>query len=518
MVRLTGRQLVSLAAFASVAAGLAAFGCSLGLDPSLIGQEGGASSDAQVLGDAPLPTTDGGDSQAPPGDSGKSDAPVKVDAGACNTNADCQAAAAAGGACVTKATCDTTSHLCLLDVCGNSANCQAEVCQPSQTCTLPASYGFAPPSFQVTVGGVGGYGPQHSIAAAWPFVFVITTNGVSAYNVVDPTNTTPPVVPVQDLPFIPAVAIAVGRRVYFASGTQGSGPTTYRQAIAWVDVPQNPLLTSLQATSAFVSTPDTPLVNVFSNDVNGLFFLYGGAALVPTANAQPPLDDTTMLTPFPNTGLPNGAGIVASTGGRLLTYRFDFDTPPGPFPLPHFAFINKAGSSSATTTPEVSLSAFGALDGQTGFATGGDGSVLWETAVYDELDSGGNDGIARARLSWLVDSVTAANFDTTSYVDLVTYSPPAGGQVVGQPGWLDANTAITFAALSSIQANTTLVQIAHKTPASIDPVRSTQLGVSPGSIGVATSNGFAYALLQNDPTNRSCTVQILAPSCGGADQ
>ncbi len=58
----------------------------------------------------------------------------------------------------------------------------------------------------------------------------------------------------------------------------------------------------------------------------------------------------------------------------------------------------------------------------------------------------------------------------------------------------------------------------NKTPPSIDPVRNTQLGVPPGSIGVATSNGFAYALLQNDPMNRTCTVQILAPSCGGADQ
>jgi hypothetical protein len=508
------RHLVPVAACACVAVGLTAFGCSLGLDPSLIGQDAAVASDAEGQDGSAL--SDGGDAKAPPGDAGKPDSPISVDAGACNTNADCQAAASAGGSCVTAATCDTTSHTCSLVVCGNSANCQAEVCQPSQTCTLPATYGFAPASFQVTTGGIGGFGVQYSIAAAWPFVFVVTNNGLTAYNVVDPTNNTPPVVPLQGVPFIPVATLAVGRRVYFITGTQGSGPTSYRQAIAWVDVPQNPLLTSLQATSAFVSTPDSPLVNVFSNGSNGLFFLYGGAMLEPAAIVAPPLDSTTTLAPFANTGLPNGAGIVASTGGRLLSYRYDATNPNLPFP--HFAFINKPGTSSATTTPEVSLNQFGGLDNQWAFATGSDGSVLWATGVLDELDSGGSDGVLKARLSWLVDSASAANFDTTSYVDLATYSPPVGGQLVGQPAWINAGTALGFASLSSIQTNTTLVQVVYKTPASIDPVRNTQLGVPPGAIGVATSNGFGYALLQNDPFNRSCTVQILAPSCGGADQ
>ncbi len=402
-------------------------------------------------------------------------------------------------------------------VCGNAANCQIQVCESSQTCTQAASYGFAPASFQVTTGGIGGFGVQSSIAAAWPFVFVVTNNGLSAYNVVDPTNNTPPVVPLQGVPFIPVATLAVGRRVYFLTGTQG-GPTTYRQAVAWVDVPRNPLQATLQATSAFVSTPDSPLSSVFSNDTNGLYFLYGGAMLDPTANVAPPLDDTTMLTPYPNTGLPNGASIVASTGGRLISYRYSTYTPPvdgaAPFNVPFLALVNKPGSSSAATTTEFPIFQFGALDSQSGFATGGDGSVIWETGVIDPVSG----GIASARLSWLIDSAAAGNFDTTSYVDLVTYSPPAGGQLVGQPGWMDANTALGLAALSSTQTSTTLVQVVHKTPASIDPVRSTQLGVPPGQVGVATSDGFGYALLNNDPMNRSCTVQIIAPSCGGADQ
>jgi hypothetical protein len=401
-------------------------------------------------------------------------------------------------------------------VCGNSANCQAEVCQASQTCTLPASYGFAPTSFQVTAGGVGPSGPQGSIAAAWPFVFVLTNNGLAAFNVVDPTNGTPPTVPVQGLAFIPDQIIADGRRIYFVTGTRGAGPN-YHQAIAWVDVPQNPLLASLQVTSAFVSTMASPVNASFSNGGTGLFFLYGGGTVEQTANAVPPFDDTTTLTPFPNTGMPNGAGIVAATGGRLLSYRYGQDMSP-PYPIPHFTFVNHPGTSSTATPNEQAFTAFGALDGQYAFTTGGDGSVLWETAVYDELDSGGNDGIASARLAWLVDSAAAANFDSSSYVTLQTYSPPAGGQLVGPPAWLTANTALGLSALSTTSTNTTLVQVITKSPASIDPVRNAQLPAGPGAIGVAVSGGFAYALLQNDPMNKTCTVQIIAPSCGGADQ
>ncbi len=102
-MRLAARHLVPVAACACVAVGFTAFGCSLGLDASLIGRDAAADSDGEALQDG-APPTDGGDAKAPPGDAGKSDAPVSVDAGACNTNADCQGAADAGGACVTSAT------------------------------------------------------------------------------------------------------------------------------------------------------------------------------------------------------------------------------------------------------------------------------------------------------------------------------------------------------------------------------------------------------------------------------
>ena len=520
MSRSRRRQIASVVALGSAAAGLAAFGCSLGLDPSLIGQQDAGVTDAEPLGDGAAAVDS--DAKAPPlTDSATSpDAPIVVGASGCTADADCKAAAAAGGGCVTSATCDKTWHVCLLDVCGNGTGCQAEVCQASMTCTLPATYRFTPAAFTVSYGGVNN--PQSDIAAAWPFVFVVTTNGVVAYNVFDPTNGSPPEVPVHGLPFIPSGTIAVGRRVYFVNGTQGGGPL-FRQAIAWVDVPQNPFLTDLQATSAWVSTPDAPLAGALTNGADGLFFLYGGAPLEPAVNAHPPFADSTVLTPFPNAGLPTGAGIVSSTGTRLLAYRYD----PG-FQIPNFALVNGAGTATVQTGSEQPIGSWlesgvsvpRKLDNQYGFMPGSDGSVLWETAVLDEPDSGGTDGVSLARLAWLVDSSSAGNFDVTSHVDLASYSPPAGGQLVGQPAWVDPGTALGFAAPNTFSTSSTLVQIVKKSPPSILSGTGTSLvlGVAPAQVGVATSNGFAYSVAQTDPRNQTCTVQIFAPSCAGTDQ
>jgi hypothetical protein len=516
MTHLRRRRLASFAAIALALAALAAFGCSLGL-PSSVGQQdsGNPSGDSAGMDSGAL--RDGDASVAPMSDAPlASDAPLVVDAGACQTDADCKAAAAAGGACVTSATCDPTWHVCMLDVCGNGASCQAEICQTSSmTCTLPATYNFAPTSFTVQYGGVVPQGPQVSIAAAWPFVFVITNNGVVAYNVFDPTNPTPPLVLVDNIPFIPVAAVAVGRRIYFVNGSQGGGPA-YREAIAWVDVPQNPFLTSFRATTAYVSTPNTSLVGALTNGLDGMFLLYGDGQHEPSVNAHPPFTDSTALTPFPCIGLPNGAGIVASTGTRLLAYRYD-----GSLQIPNFSLVNQAGTASVQTGTEEPFNAWDKVDNQYYFTTGADGSVLWQAAVLDVLDSGATDGIASARLAWVVDSATAANFDSTDYIDLADYSPLASGQVVGQPAWVDATTALGFVVPSSTNTTNTLVQIVKKgvTKLSVVPGvnAQVQLGYPPGSIGVAASNGLAYALQQSDPKNQTAQVQILAPACAGSD-
>jgi hypothetical protein len=495
------------AAVAVLAVGPAAVaaGCSLGLDPSKIGQDAGT--DTVVVGVDDGPSTTDGMPQS-------KDGGLVVAAGACQSDMDCQNAAAPAGACVTSAKCDPTWHVCMLDTC-DVGSCKAAVCNTAtKTCSVPTTFGWSAASFAVGYGGVGGNGPRSSISAAWPFVFVITTNGVVAYNVVDPTNTSPPLVPVDGLPFFPQWTVTVGRRVYFVRNVEGSGPSTYRQAIGWVDVPQNPFVASFEAKTAFVTTSQTSINAVYSDQQDGIYLVYGSGMLYPTINLHPPIDDTTTLAPVPNAGLASGASLVAASGSRLVAYRYD-----GFMQVPNFALVTNAGTSGAQTTGEQPIGQYGALANQYFFTMGDDGTVLWETALLAPADAGG--GISTARLVWPVTGPMQTNFDPTTYVDLQTFSPPTGSLVVGPPAWIDANTVLALSAAGSLSTNSTAVQVAVKgapggnPPASLVPGARVTLPVDPGSVGVASSNGFGYVLQQDDPKNTSATVAIFAPACAG---
>jgi hypothetical protein len=318
-------------------------------------------------------------------------------------------------------------------------------------------------------------------------------------------------VTVHGVPFLPVATVAVGRRVYFTTSTEGNGPD-YRQAIAWVDVPQNPFLTDLQASSALVSTSEQGVVAALTNGDNGMFIVYASGQLSPAVDVQPPLDDTTLLVPFPNAGLASGASLPAASGSRLVAYRYD-----GPTSTPNFALVNAAGTANAQTTAEQALSLFGPLADQAAFNTGGDGSLLWTTAVEQTNDAGMTTGIASARLSWLLDSATSANFDSTAFVDLETYAPTTGDNVVAPPLWIDANTALGLAAAGTTSTSSTSVQVVTKQPAGIVPGARTLLSVAPDGVGTAASGGFGYVLAQDDPRNESCSVYIFAPSCTAGD-
>jgi hypothetical protein len=506
------RRLAGLALAAAVTGAGSAVGCSLGLDKTLIGADAGDDGTTPAEGSTSDSPVKPGDSQAPP-----SDAKLTVDAGACSKDSDCQAEAAPAGACVTAATCDPTWHVCLLTTCSVGA-CKAAVCNTGNlSCSIPTTYGFEATRFSVSSGGVGA-GIRFSLAAAWPFVFVITTNGVVVYNVVDPTSSDPSMVPLNGVPFIPIAVMALGRRVYFINGTQGQGPT-FRQAVAWVDVPQDPLVGSLDAVSAFVGTTAQSVSTVLTNGTDGAFLVYSSGMASPTANVHPPLDDSTTLNAFPNAGMASGAQIIASSGARLVTYRYD-----GSAQLQNFALINGPATASAQATSEevpastADPTGYGPLANQQALATGGDGSLLWTAGVLDLNDAGSSDGVGIARLTWVLADGNAANFDTTNHLDLETYSPPTGSNVVGPPLWLDANTALGLAAASTTSTDSTSVQVVTKTPPTVQSATRTLISVAPGSVGAAASGGFAYLLAQDDPKNQSCSVYIFAPACGGGDQ
>ncbi|HEY3819079.1 MAG TPA: hypothetical protein VGL81_18040 [Polyangiaceae bacterium] len=499
------RRLAGMALGCSVGGAVAAVGCSLGLDHSLIGADAGddGSNPVEASGDSPVKPS--GDGQAPP-----ADAKLTIDAGACTVDSDCTKESAPAGACVSAAKCDPTWHVCLLTTCSVGA-CKAAVCNTGNlTCSVPTTYGFEATQFSVSTGGVGA-GVRYSIAAAWPFVFVVTTNGVVAYNVVDPTNSDPPVVPLSGVPFIPIATLALGRRVYFFNGTQGNGPT-YRQAVAWVDVPQDPLVAGLAAVSAFTETAQQGVSNVLTNGTNGAYVVYNSGMASPTANVAPPLDDSTQLASFPNPGIASGASIIASTGPRLLTYRYD-----SPSMLQNYALISGPGTAAAQTLTEQAITAYGPMANQAALTTGDDGSLLWNGAILALDDAGASEGISSARLTWMLSSGTDTNFATAANVDLEDYNPPTGAFVTGPAVWLDANTALGLAAASSASTDTTSVQLVTKSPPTVAAGTRTLISVAPSSVGAAASGGFAYVLAQDDAKNETCSVYIFAPACGSSD-
>ncbi|HEX3345435.1 MAG TPA: hypothetical protein VHS09_12715, partial [Polyangiaceae bacterium] len=259
-------------------------------------------------------------------------------------------------------------------------------------------------------------------------------------------------------------------------------------------------------------SPQHGVANVLTNGTNGAYVVYNSGMASPTANVAPPLDDSTTLGAFPNPGLAAGSSLVASSGARLLTYRYDSTAM-----FPNFALVTGPATAAAQTGTEQAVMDFGPMGNQIALATGDDGSVVWTGPVLSLNDAGASEGIGSARLTWLLASGTSSSFDTTANIDLETYSPPTSATVVGPPLWLDANTALGLAAASSASTDTTSVQLVTKSPPTLDTGSRTLLSVAPGNVGAAASGGFGYLLAQDDAKNQTCSVYVFAPACASGD-
>jgi hypothetical protein len=473
--------------------------CSLNLDPTLMSEHS--------LGVLPPTQTDSGQSAGAQTDGASSG---DASGSSCTTDADCLASSP-GGQCVTSARCDPTWHLCMYDVCDFGA-CQASGCDLlSQTCTSPTTFGYAISLFPIVYGGVGGWGGRAAIAAAFPFLFVLTTNGVVAFDVANPLGTAPPAMPVQGVPFIPVAIVASGRRVYFVAPVSGAGPN-YREAIAWIDVPGNPFLTSLEADTAWIGTTQSALADVIADGAGGVYLAYASASR-PTAWVHPPLGDTTMIVPAPINGLLADADLVTAAGPQLLAYRYNQASR-----RPGFTWVTGAQTSSGQASAEQVITGYGPVDNQAAFGPVDDASALWESAPLRVTSDGGTAGIQSARLSWLsavVDGGPEASPIGAQFVDLESYPASTSGAVVGPPVYLGNDTSLAVAAVSGNLQDTSVQVFSRATGALVSGERAI-IPVGPAFVGVAASNGFGYLLAQDDPQNRGATVYIVAPGCGGA--
>jgi hypothetical protein len=473
--------------------------CSLGLDESKIGA---GLHDASIgpNEDAPATSDDAGDAGAvdtgPPG---------------CVHDTDCTSTNACRiGTC-------SDAGACVYDVCPTGA-CQGSSCTTTGTtsaCSAPATYGFHASSITVSAGAVGCNGNASvCLAASYPFAFVGTTEGVVAYAVNDPSNSSPPPVPVLGVPFVPSAITAMGSRVYFLGGVAGSGPT-WRAQLAWVDVPSDPLVPSLQARSAFDTTIESAVSSAWAATDGSLFLVDQSTTLnFPIAEIKAPLKDNDTLGFFPSADVPVGAAPVIASGDRVVVWRndpvayttyFSFETNPATLNA------NNSGEQSTLIGADGGVS-MGPTAGQSTYAQGADGSVLWNGASIVIVD-GGTPALATTRMAWLVADGTTTTFDPSTNIDVEVYATPQplGTPLVGPIAWIDANTALVLAAAHELPSETS-VQVAVKTPtAALAQGRRTIVPVGVGSVGAAASNGYGY-VLESDSTG-TLELHVFAPAC-----
>ncbi len=459
------------------AAGLGvASACSLGLDPSLIDK------------DASAEAGDGGS---------EASNPVQ-----CKTDPDCKPT----NACLT-GKCDTTNNQCVYVVCPTS-QCNAASCDPNlKTCSVPSAYGFHAGSFHVSLGTAGCGGARRCFAAVYPFVVVGTTNGVVAYAVDNPTVTSPAPIQVAGLPFFPTSIVASGQRIYFVGTVAGTGPD-YKVPLAWVDVPTDPTVSEITATTVFENVQVSPIDAAYADTAGGIYLVrFDPSKSYPAAHVTAPLKDLDTINFYQSAGVNSASGVAAASGSRLVTFRQDnsaWDT--------FFSLETQAATSSAQNANEQSmLATFGQSAGYNYLAQTPTGGLIWSGAEISAPDGGPVQTVG-ARVAWVLADQNATKFDATTHVSVNAYSVNAANQdLPGPVAWIDDNTVL---AISAVPGNTgqSVVQVASRSGnPSVVANHSFQIAFPPSQLAATSSNGFGYVLTPD--TNSGVNVHIFNPAC-----
>jgi hypothetical protein len=482
----------------TMAALLLSGGCSLGLDESKLGASAADANLPPGNDAAPAPETSTPDASAP-----ETSTP---DAGpGCNADTDC----VAPNACLTPR-CDVARHTCVFDLCKQATTCTHAACDTTtHACGAAAPVPFHPGSF-VVPGGIGCGGvPGRCFAAATTFVYVGTTNGVSALPVGDPGSLALTAIPVGGVPFAPAFIVASGGRVFFVGGLVGG-----RLQVAWLDSPTNPLVTSMHAQPLLLGSTLTGVSEVFAAPTPAGVYLEQAdpQKLLPTVLWTPPTADLATLTAFPNTGAPAGAAAVAASGDRLVLYRW---TQQGTQFGELFTIVTGTGSAGAKAGAETNLSAdIGVVWGTPAnvrFAAGANGALVWGVPLVQVAQPVGTRG---ARVAWVLDG-TAATPSATAHVDLEVYDPsnvPLTQPVSGPLAWVDATTVLALAQAPA-DLGTTSVQVAQNGAAGpmVVPSRRVVLPIPTEKTAAVSINGYGYVL--SATAADSVTVDVFAPAC-----
>ncbi len=469
--------------------------CSLDLDESLIPTEAGVGGQGGGVSGAGGAT--GGSSGTGSGGTGGK---ILDSGGACDADLQC----ATEGGCI-EGRCATGT--CVYEICPVTAACSARGCDTTASkCSDPESFGFKAHSLTLDNDiGCGGIASR-CVAGMDDYVFVGTTAGLLGYRVLSPTAPEP--LTVQSPPFAITRMVATEKRLIML------GPiASNKLSIAWIDLPSDPLTTTLTASTAAVDFTDS-YSTVYPAAGDGFFLVQNNAGnLYPSALLTPPLTNQTAVTLFPAAGLPSGPSVVASSGTRFITYRTDTSSGKQ---TPSFGFVKDAGTSNAQGSSTEQTFSFDVPTslGAHRFLSGYEGSLLWGTNRLVGPDGGPIESDA-AVLYWPLVG-TSDTFDDTAKVIVATYNKGGANSVLAGPSaLLNPSLAITTAAyppdpqqalVRSVVRNGTSLSLGSETP----PV----LSFSINQIGVAASRRFGFVLTPSSTTpSLKTTLHIYAPGC-----
>ena len=243
--------------------------------------------------------------------------------------------------------------------------------------------------------------------------------------------------------------------------------------------------------------------------------LYRTATCSPTANAVPPFDDTTVLQPFPNAGLPSGAVIAASTGAPACLPTATTDSRRSSDELR--ARDTARAPPRRRRRPSRPFTAFGRVANQARFATGGRREHALERRRLRPERRGGSDrhrlsarfrgsSTRRDRGELRHDRVRRPRDVLAAHRGVRHGAARLDRREHGaRPRRRERDEHQQHQRAGRHQDAAPIVQAATRTLISVAPAPSAS----------RQSNGFAYLLAAGRPEEPHLHVYIFAPSCGG---
>lgn len=478
-------------ASASLAAGAAIAACSLDLDENLI-PGGDAGPDVSTGGSAGSGGTGGS------GGSGGSGGKI-VDSGpACDADPQC----VIDGGCI-EGRCATGN--CVYEICPVTAACEARSCDTANnSCSAATPFGFKATQIAIDA-DVGCSGSTaRCVAGMDDYVFVGTTTGLLAWRVLSPAA--PESIQVDQPPFAITRMVAAENRLILLGPVAGG-----KLSVAWVDLPSDPLATTLTTKTVAVNFSDSYSV-AYPGATDAFFLVHNDpAAFFPAAYLKPPLSNNDSVTLYPSAGLVTGATIVASSGTRLVAYRTDTS---GSTLVPTFSLETGAGTPSAQNSAEEALS-FEAPNSLSAhqFTSGYDGSVLWSTNRIFRDDGGPpeTDGVV---LRWPLTG-TATTFDDKLEVSLASYSGAGVNTALAGPtALINPGTVLVTTAYPPDTGQTLVRSVLRAGDKLSLGSGSAVLPFSVGQIGATASRRFGFVLTPPSATpTLKTTLHVFAPGC-----